>query len=501
MDKKNMKRKLPPLSEDTEEKRVKTETSTVNKLQLLQLRYYYNGHETFNTMTSYEAVCSSMGYSSTTSVTEAVDEGLLVCIQIGQQEHYECQLCHRPMAGIIPAEEHLKGSQHSRAWKNYNQGREAASRISTSLLPDSSVGHAGYSDTLDDIVAALRSGVVVADMDGPVKIMTCSVCHIVCNGDVPMRQHIQGEAHMKKIRRQEAESTSGYASGRTRSAELGIRTASVCPSFITPVLPKVEGLLDEDCLQDVMSKGIVKQADDGDPSHLMCVVCNTICSGEEPMRQHIKGKSHNKKLRVRIMSPSLGGPVQTSKRPYESIESSGFGTKNTLFSEKKMNLPSSGESTPSSRESTPASSRTPTELSIIESIKEKGIILESDCGYECLLCDKLLFGNVALIEHIEEDTHKNQLQNQVTLQVNMLKLDISTTHSPPECTQAVAGHSSSSAGLNRAIVTQVGNIPGGSMSVPRHPTSQGQRFPKAMPQNVSDVKVYLPSDSLDDLFS
>ncbi|KAK3888237.1 hypothetical protein Pcinc_007695 [Petrolisthes cinctipes] len=460
-------------------------------------------------MTSYEAACSSEGYSSTTSVRKAVDEGLLVRIQVGQQEHYECQLCNKPMAGIIPAEAHLKGSQHSKALKNYNQGREvSASRISTSLLPDSSMCHAGYSDTPDDVVAALRSGVVVAHMDGPVKTMTCTICDIVCTGDVPMRQHIQGEAHMKKIRRQEAESTNDYASGRTGSAELGIRAASVCPSSITPVLPKVEGLLHEDCLQDAISKGVVKQADDGDPSHLMCVVCNAICTGEEPMRQHIKGKSHHKKLRVRRMSPSLGGPVQTtSKRPYESIESSGFGPRNTLFSEKRMNIPSSGESTPSSRGSTPVSSRTSTELSKIESIKENGVILESDCGYECLVCDKLLYGNVALIEHVEEDTHKNQLQNQVTLQVNMLKisssrggLDISTTLSPPECTQAVAGHSSSSAGLNRAIVTQVGNIPGSSMSVPLRPTSQGQKFPKDMPQNVRDVKVYLPSDSLDDLF-
>ncbi|KAK4317248.1 hypothetical protein Pmani_011662 [Petrolisthes manimaculis] len=298
MDKKEMKRKLPPLSENTEEKRVKTETSTDNK-----------------------DVCSGMGYSSTTSVREAVDEGLLICIQVGQQEHYECQLCNKPMAGIIPAEAHLKGSQHSKAWKNYTQGR-----ISTSLLSDSNVCHTGYSDTHDAVVGALRSGVVVAHMDGPVKTLTCSVCDIVCTGDVPMRQHIQGEAHMKKIRRQEAESTSDYASGRTGSAELVIKAENVCPAFLTPVLPKAEGMLHEDCLQDAISKGIVKEADDGDLSHLMCVVCNAICTGEEPMKQHIEGKSHHKKLRNQVtlqenvlkISRSRGGlDISTTLSPPE----------------------------------------------------------------------------------------------------------------------------------------------------------------------------------------
>lgn len=52
-----------------------------------------------------------------------------------------------------------------------------------------------------------------------------------------------------------------------------------------------------DSLQDAISKGIVGQANDGDPSHLKCVVCSVICSGEEPMKQHVQGRSHQKKLR------------------------------------------------------------------------------------------------------------------------------------------------------------------------------------------------------------
>lgn len=52
-----------------------------------------------------------------------------------------------------------------------------------------------------------------------------------------------------------------------------------------------------DSLQEAMSKGIVVQAEDGDPSHLKCVVCSAICTGEEPMKFHIDGKLHQKKMR------------------------------------------------------------------------------------------------------------------------------------------------------------------------------------------------------------
>lgn len=52
-----------------------------------------------------------------------------------------------------------------------------------------------------------------------------------------------------------------------------------------------------DSLQEVINKGIVVQAEDGDASHLKCVVCDVICTGEEPMKQHVEGRSHQKKLR------------------------------------------------------------------------------------------------------------------------------------------------------------------------------------------------------------
>lgn len=53
----------------------------------------------------------------------------------------------------------------------------------------------------DEVASALVTGMVVANIDGSQKMLTCTVCRLVCNGDVPMRQHLQSDAHMKKFKR------------------------------------------------------------------------------------------------------------------------------------------------------------------------------------------------------------------------------------------------------------------------------------------------------------
>lgn len=68
------------------------------------------------------------------------------------QEHYECKLCKKSMAGVIPAEAHLKGSQHSKAVRSHRQGREvtalsSAPVSSTVVLEGARISSAEYSDS------------------------------------------------------------------------------------------------------------------------------------------------------------------------------------------------------------------------------------------------------------------------------------------------------------------------------------------------------------------
>lgn len=53
----------------------------------------------------------------------------------------------------------------------------------------------------DEVTSAMATGMVVSTVDSFQKMLTCTVCRLVCTGDVPMRQHLQSDAHMRKIKK------------------------------------------------------------------------------------------------------------------------------------------------------------------------------------------------------------------------------------------------------------------------------------------------------------
>lgn len=45
----------------------------------------------------------------------------------------------------------------------------------------------------------------------------------------------------------------------------------------------------------------------------------------------------------------------------------------------------------------------------VEPLEDEGFFIKSEHGYECLLCEKLIYGTRDLEEHRQEDFHKQQL--------------------------------------------------------------------------------------------
>lgn len=406
------------------------------------------------------------------------------------------------MAGVIPAQAHLKGSQHSKAVRNHHQVREVtASRTShlssPMVLDNARYPTAEYRAPHDEVTAALMSGIVVATMDGPKKTLTCTVCRMACNGDVPMCQHLQGDAHMKNLQRRKEECTPG-------------RIGTAGPDM------KADGMSFGNCLQEAISQGIVIQADDGDPSHLKCVVCSVFCTGEEPMKQHMEGRPHQRKLRMQGMNPFSEDVVQTiPPRPCDPIERSDIGIRSLILDDKIESSPSLGGSTPMSTESTALSLRTSNEKDYLQEAMNTGVVVKADDGdsrhLKCVVCSSICTGEVSMKSHINGKAHQKKLR--------VRGMNIGQTRPQSSCYGASSTFSNGekkTIPLSSRTFTgetppppentltcgpEVRNASGCSTFSHIRTTPQGRILPNSIPSNMQDVTVYLPSDSLADIFS
>ena len=80
----------------------------------------------------------------------------------------------------------------------------------------------------------------------------CSICNVDTNTQTQYQIHIQGQKHLKMIHKHETETH----------------------------------------LQTEFSANIIKSNNDGS---YKCIPCNLVCSGIIPIRQHITGKTHQKR--------------------------------------------------------------------------------------------------------------------------------------------------------------------------------------------------------------
>ncbi|XP_064121213.1 uncharacterized protein LOC135225745 isoform X3 [Macrobrachium nipponense] len=145
-------------------------------------------------------------FTDTRDVNTALQQGLLKKAFVGGQDYFECVVCHRSMAGTVPAEAHLRGSPHFKALRNYTYSSslgESLSRmhVSESFSPKEDTISSCYSGTspgIDVVRKAIEEGIVTQCNAAGVTTLTCELCKVPCTGDAPMAQHLDGEPHRKR---------------------------------------------------------------------------------------------------------------------------------------------------------------------------------------------------------------------------------------------------------------------------------------------------------------
>ncbi|XP_071550619.1 zinc finger protein 385B-like isoform X2 [Panulirus ornatus] len=274
---------------------------------------------------------------------------------IGVQKYYECKVCLKSMAGIIPAQAHLQGSHHMKALRNYTCQSSISACMDRFTLDDAD-GTPFQAPTPDiqpfpssprsqspsplplkssgsfDIDTARNLGIVTEEMVLNQKVFTCTLCSITCSGDIPMKQHLIGEPHLKKERRLNTSdrttpvarpennsyacdsnlssttrmnSLSDRATDRAKPLESDSYCSSSNSSFTVLPAPPTNS---DDLLQSAIDSDIVSHPLGVDQSHLLCNICQLTCTGETPMKQHLRGASHQKKMKI-LNTSDRGSPM------------------------------------------------------------------------------------------------------------------------------------------------------------------------------------------------
>ncbi|XP_063587020.1 uncharacterized protein LOC134764362 [Penaeus indicus] len=234
------------------------------------------------------SVCTTqITYSTTNSVPVAVQEGLLIRQVLGEQEFYECVVCHSSMSGIVPAKSHLEGSRHLKALRN-----KVYTSVLTSANPNTSQDGPGLSRSFQDlsladatygcsddyeISAAMKRGIISEKCLNNMTFFECNVCNIMCTGTASVSEHLQGEQHHKKLKRQ------------VHPEEKECRVVDIPDSKFGKVIS------DEELIERRIFNGAL---------HYHCRLCNSSCTGEENLNQHLTGRQHLRARRNRNLGDS-----------------------------------------------------------------------------------------------------------------------------------------------------------------------------------------------------
>ncbi|KAK7074225.1 hypothetical protein SK128_003703, partial [Halocaridina rubra] len=94
---------------------------------------------------------SGSKFTSTTDVQDALRQGLLQRTLVCGQEFYECCLCKRSMAGIVPAVSHLQGTSHSKALRKSSPSASLSeiygrSNVLSSFTSAGNIAHSMHGD-------------------------------------------------------------------------------------------------------------------------------------------------------------------------------------------------------------------------------------------------------------------------------------------------------------------------------------------------------------------
>ncbi|XP_050703094.1 zinc finger protein 385B-like isoform X6 [Eriocheir sinensis] len=230
------------------------------------------------------ASCDTSG-SSGTGLLAAITKGQVVSQNIGNGVLLTCVPCCVSYREEIPMIQHLGSEVHARNVKVPSNTSTPSSRLT--------VQSNGVSSTdmpaVQDVFEAIRSGIVLqATGTSGLVTLTCSLCQKECNGDATMRQHLTSSAHAKQLKMKEQRLSFPPArepSVATVTPSTTRQFDSASPATTSPV----QG--------NGMAQAVTNPADP-DENPFYCSVCEISCTGKESMDQHLKGKSHMKKLKT-----------------------------------------------------------------------------------------------------------------------------------------------------------------------------------------------------------
>ncbi|XP_042240470.1 uncharacterized protein LOC121878355 isoform X2 [Homarus americanus] len=412
------------------------------------------------------------------------------------EEFYECKVCNRSMAGITPAQSHLEGSRHIKALRN--QAYSSVLRASSGLnISNDNIHSATHFDpparyqpastplpavdlqissrdstsevNSETLSSAMKRGIVRQEFVFGQTQMTCTLCSITCSGEVPMNQHLLGEPHMKRQRRIDLRDDNSPPIARS----LGIRQSSSVPALthdLSTSFKQFDSLnLDEcksspkDILTSAREEGIVKSTGEFVLNQLTCTVCRSSCTGDVPMKQHLQGSSHQKKMRAR----SSISPCTVQRIPPRNIESILQGT--TSSPQMQISEVLGGN---------------------LQSEKEKGILIKTMEGVQCVVCSITCNGEVTMTAHLSGDQHRKKLRAHNSYKQYGVAAELRMDCTSPYSTSGSSSPSRNSIS-NEPIRSSAANA---FQDIDRLSTSY------QVTDNLRDVQIYEPSDPLDDLF-
>ncbi|XP_042240472.1 uncharacterized protein LOC121878355 isoform X4 [Homarus americanus] len=371
-------------------------------------------------------VTTQITYSPTSGVTEALELGVLVRTFLGTQEFYECKVCNRSMAGITPAQSHLEGSRHIKALRN---------QAYSSVLRASS----GLNISNDNIHSATH-------FDPPARYQPASTPLPAVDLQISSRDSTSevnsetlSSAMKRGIVRQE------FVFGQTQM------TCTLC------------SITCSDILTSAREEGIVKSTGEFVLNQLTCTVCRSSCTGDVPMKQHLQGSSHQKKMRAR----SSISPCTVQRIPPRNIESILQGT--TSSPQMQISEVLGGN---------------------LQSEKEKGILIKTMEGVQCVVCSITCNGEVTMTAHLSGDQHRKKLRAHNSYKQYGVAAELRMDCTSPYSTSGSSSPSRNSIS-NEPIRSSAANA---FQDIDRLSTSY------QVTDNLRDVQIYEPSDPLDDLF-
>lgn len=175
-------------------------------------------------------------------------------------DHLYCTPCQKSFTGLENISEHTNSPAHRRTVAQKQQIED----MTKSLPALQQIGQDGH-ESLDEFMKTEDQ-----------NIFLCELCHCTCSGKIPALNHVRGKSHRQKIQ------------NRRFSLNLSSAAPELNPASMNPPPSAPPSSSDDPA---VFQRNPVT-------GHFYCTVCKLSVSGEVPARQHLKGKSHARKVKI-----------------------------------------------------------------------------------------------------------------------------------------------------------------------------------------------------------